>query len=124
MKVLICGDRNWGKNNDERELIKEYVNSLPQDSVIIEGECRGADYLSRIYAEARELKVMKFPADWKKHGKAAGPIRNSLMLKELTKDDLVVAFHNDIETSRGTKDTMTKAKKLGIKVILMSTKST
>ena len=41
-----------------------------------------------------------YPADWDRHGKAAGPIRNQRMID--TGVDLVVAFHDDLEHSKGT----------------------
>lgn len=58
------------------------------------------------------LDVVEVPANWTRYGKAAGPIRNDRMLK--FKPHLVIAFHEDIESSRGTKDTVTKARNLGI----------
>lgn len=110
MKVLCCGDRNWNnKNVIVRELIK-----LPKDTIIIEGEARGADSQSRSAAEFLHLKVLKFYADWDKYGKSAGPIRNRKMLDE--NPDLVLAFHNDIENSKGTKDCVNEAKRRGIEV--------
>lgn len=46
------------------------------------------------------------------------PIRNKQMLDE-GKPDLVLAFHTDIENSKGTKNMIYQAKKRGIKVILI-----
>jgi len=62
---------------------------------------------------------MSFPADWKSYGKGAGPIRNQLMLDE-GKPDLVLAFHNDISSSRGTADMIRRAKKHGISYEIIS----
>ena len=59
-----------------------------------------------------------FPADWKKYGRAAGPIRNKQMLNE-GKPDLVLAFHTNIENSKGTKSMIQIAKKSEIKIILI-----
>ena len=42
------------------------------------------------------------PADWKKYGKSAGPIRNREMLK--MDPDIVLIFHDDPKNSKGTKD--------------------
>ena len=36
---------------------------------------RGADKLGEQYAKERGYKLTKFPADWNKYGKAAGPKR-------------------------------------------------
>jgi len=64
------------------------------------------------------LEVIWFPADWEKYGRAAGPIRNKQMIME-GKPDLVVAFHNNISKSRGTKNMVTQARRHGIRVQMM-----
>lgn len=51
---------------------------------------------------------------WKDHGKAAGPIRNQLMLDDF-KPDLVVAFPG----GKGTADMVKKAQDAGVTVILV-----
>jgi predicted Rossmann-fold nucleotide-binding protein len=55
---------------------------------------------------------MIFPANWPKHGKGAGFIRNQQMLNE-GKPDLMIAFPG----GKGTADMIEKAIKAGIKVI-------
>jgi hypothetical protein len=62
------------------------------------------------------MHVMEFPADWDLHGKAAGPIRNRQML--LAKPEIVIAFHDDLDSSKGTKDMVKIAKRTGVKVKL------
>jgi hypothetical protein len=81
-------------------------------TVVIEGEARGADTFARLCAGVLGIEVLRFPADWEKYGRAAGPIRNSQMLKE-GNPDVVVGFHHDIEKSKGTRDMLTRAKKAG-----------
>jgi hypothetical protein len=62
---------------------------------------------------------MEYPAQWHKYGRAAGPIRNQQMLAE-GKPDLVLAFHDDIDGSRGTKDMVNRARRAGVKVEVIS----
>ncbi len=82
---------------------------------IIHGDCpRGADALADTWREVPGLHIDPHPANWDKHGRSAGPIRNREMLKE--KPDLVIAFTDDLESSRGTKDCVTEAGRLGIPV--------
>ena len=107
MRLLICGDRNWFEGAAIRDLLLQY-----KPEVVIEGEAKGADTLARIHAEMLNIPVLKFPADWEKYGRAAGPIRNSQMLKE-GNPDVVVGFHNRIDDSKGTRDMLTRAKKAG-----------
>lgn len=111
-KLLICGDRNW----KSKLIIKQYIEYF-QPSLVIEGECRGADIIAREVAKELNIPLKEFPANWNKHGKAAGPIRNREMLDE--KPDLVLAFHSDIENSKGTADTLCEAEDRGITYALI-----
>ena len=111
LRILICGDRNW----TDKKAILEFLWKLSRDTLIIEGECRGADRIARDLAILLGFNILPFPADWKRYGKAAGPIRNQQMLDE-GKPDLVIAFHNDLSKSRGTRDMVNRAKKAGIQV--------
>jgi hypothetical protein len=117
MRILICGDRNWL----DKQMIKDLLFKLDPE-VVIEGECKGADNLAKISAEELGIKVAKFPANWQKYGRAAGPIRNGQMIIE-GKPTLVVAFHDDIERSKGTKNMLLQAKKAGITTMLLSHKA-
>ena len=117
MRVLICGDRDWV----DRDLIHSWIEQLQEWGVdsIIEGEARGADTIAREEAEKLGIEVEKFPAEWNRFGRAAGPIRNRQMLDE--NPDLVLAFHDHIEFSKGTRNTLTEARdKRKITCILIS----
>ncbi len=122
MRILICGDRDWINKKLIKETLEKVKESLLKDgdviTVVIEGECRGADIMGRECAEELKIPVMKFPADWKRFPKAAGPIRNKQMLVE-GKPDLILAFHNNIQNSKGTKNMIEISSKAGIKVILV-----
>lgn len=105
MKVIVCGSRHW-KN---KTLIREVLGGLPKGTLIIHGACRGADLIAQEVAKELNLPYHAFPAKWKQYGKSAGPIRNRQMLK--MEPDLVIAFHKSINSSKGTKDMLTAAKK-------------
>ena len=114
MVVLVCGSRfysDYGK-------VYEYLKSLEGVSQVIAGGCRGADTLAVRAARACGYPFREFPADWQKFGKAAGPIRNQQMLDE-GKPDLVVAFHENPDESKGTKDMIHRAIEQGIPVWLI-----
>lgn len=116
MRILVCGDRNWDNAPRMRAVLRHYWE-IYAGFELIEGEARGADKLSRVLYESDwpEGKVHPFPANWAKFGKAAGPIRNQQQLDE-GKPDLGLAFHNDIEHSKGTKDMVSRLEKAGIPV--------
>lgn len=111
MKVLICGSRNF----DNKELIRQVIDSLPSDTVIIHGAASGADTIAGTLAKERGLKVVEFPADWKKYGRSAGPIRNKQMLTESV-PDRIHAFYTDKSKSKGTASMVKQAKRKGIEV--------
>lgn len=116
MRILICGGRDF----DDLILFWKTMDNLSdqfdfdgnQPIVIIEGGARGADRISQMYAKECGWELETYPADWHKHGKAAGPIRNKQMLDE-GKPDLVVAFPG----GSGTKNMIDQATKAGVKVI-------
>ena len=117
MRVLICGDRNFVA----KQAIMDVVKSLPVDSVVIEGEARGADTLARVCAEDCGLEVQKFPAQWNKYGRGAGPVRNRQMVTE-GKPEAVFAFHDDIDSSKGTGDMVMVSKHVGLPVKVINSR--
>ncbi len=113
-RVLVCGSRDWR----DRAKIKERLLKLPENTVIIEGGQRGADLLARGVAEEIGLDLIELPANWTRYGKPAGPRRNRRMLDLNPK--LVIAFHSDIENSKGTKGMIGESKGRGVPVELIS----
>lgn len=104
MRLLVCGDRNW----TDKIAIRREISRIKPD-VVIHGGCRGADMIANDIAKNMGIPHQCFRADWVKYGLRAGPIRNTQMIKE-GKPDLVIAFHSNIENSKGTKDMVNKAK--------------
>jgi hypothetical protein len=73
--------RHWRK--DEQKAFRQLSALLFMvdyaDVEIVSGGAQGADALGERFAEWNGTAVKKFPADWDKHGKAAGHIRNREM---------------------------------------------
>lgn len=65
---------------------------------IISGGAAGIDSLARIYAYNHGIPFEEYPADWKKFGKRAGPIRNKEMEEKI---DAAIVLWNGV--SKGTK---------------------
>ena len=114
MRVLVCGDRNWSNKNKIREILSHLI-STDSLEVVIEGGARGADRLAGEVAKELKIPVEEYPANWARFGRAAGPIRNKQMLDE-GEPDLILAFHSNIETSKGTRNMVEQSKALGLKV--------
>lgn len=118
-RVLVCGSRDW----IDETLLNRTLDELDEQErfdLVIEGEATGADTMARNWAERRRIPVSRFPAAWGLHGKAAGPIRNTQMLRE-GKPDLVVAFPLGPE-SRGTANMIGQAEKAGIPFLVVNPK--
>lgn len=113
MRVLVCGSRHW----HELKPILDRLALLPKLSTIIEGGAEGADQLARAAARVLGHDIIEYPANWNGRGKAAGPYRNRLMLS--LAPELVIAFHENIWKSTGTKDTVSEARRRGINVELI-----
>lgn len=111
MRVLICGDRYW----KDSVTIARVLRELPEGTEIIHGGAQGADHTAAYIARNTfHMPTKAYYADWKKHGRAAGPIRNRQMLD--TKPDRVIAFHDNLDASKGTRDCVTEARRRGIPV--------
>lgn len=107
MRVLICGSRDWIDWAAIRKHVKHFQSNGTL-TFIIEGEARGADRLARFTAEELGIPFVGFPADWKLYGLGAGRIRNKQMLDE-GKPDWVLAFHDGLAKSAGTKNMVKQA---------------
>lgn len=79
--------------------------------VVIHGAARGADSLAGEWARKRGIAELACPADWKAHGKAAGPIRNQQMINDAC-PDAAVAFPG----GTGTADMVARLTMAGIPV--------
>lgn len=79
MKVIIAGSRSITDPFFVAEGMRAWKKRMPAPTLIVSGTAGGVDLLGEQWAAAHELPVHAMPADWKRHGKAAGPIRNEQM---------------------------------------------
>lgn len=108
--VLVCGARDW---TDTLSIYHTLERLQPE--LIIHGAAPGADLLAESAAKLLGIDYQGYPAKWKEHGKAAGPIRNRRQF-ERGKPDLVLAFHRDLSKSKGTRDMVRYALSQGCEV--------
>jgi hypothetical protein len=109
MRVLICGSRTW----TDRAKIRDLIEELPYHAVVIHGAHHsGADKIADEEARAAGLRIERYPADWEKHGKSAGPRRNMLMVQDGA-PDFAFAFHSK-GSSRGTEDCVKRCREAGV----------
>jgi predicted Rossmann-fold nucleotide-binding protein len=111
MRVLVCGGRDFADQVAMHRVLDK-MHAEFGFTVVIHGAARGADKMAGAWAKARGIPVEPYPANWNKHGNAAGPVRNALMLAQ-GKPDLVVAFPGGV----GTSDMKMRAKYAEVRVI-------
>lgn len=112
-KVLVCGSRGY----TDQIALDQVLTALHREyhfTCLIHGNATGADQLADKWAHANGVERVACPADWKRKGRAAGPIRNQQMLE--MRPNLVIAFPG----GTGTKDMVRRATKVGITVIGIS----
>ena len=112
MRVAIVGYRSFTNYLYFEQKIKEWESEHGIIDEIVSGGATGADRLAVHYAEKYNRIKRIYPADWKKYGKTAGPIRNNVILND--KLDALIAFPSS--KSVGTHDIIGKATKLKIPV--------
>lgn len=115
-RILVTGSRAW-TNVDvvEAHLASAIYQHVP--AVIVHGGCpTGADAIAGNWARRYDylgLTEETWPADWSRHGRAAGPIRNAAMVAAGA--DVMLAF--PLGASRGTRGCMRLAEAAGIRVV-------
>jgi hypothetical protein len=114
-RVLVCGGRSYEDRSRVFHVLDKALRAATLAErifVLIHGNARGADKLSHEWATARQVDdVRVYPADWNTHRKAAGPIRNKLMLTD-GQPHVIIAFKG----GNGTADMIRQGKKAGVPV--------
>jgi hypothetical protein len=121
MIVIVCGGRDFTDGVFAFDQLDRLRIELGID-VVIEGGQRtkdrfgsiigGADYWAARWARARKISHHTERADWRRFGRAAGPIRNKKMLTDHRPARLIAFVGGD-----GTADAMAQARQMGIAVI-------
>jgi hypothetical protein len=123
MILLVTGSRKW----TDFYLLNAELNAIHEATpieLLIHGDADGADAHAKAWAKANEIPYLSIPAKWKKNFKAAGPIRNSVMLDFMgivPTHYIAFSITASLEESRGTADMVKKADKAGIKQIKVVT---
>jgi ABC-type sugar transport system substrate-binding protein len=115
-RVLITGDRNWACLDLARVVVARLIERHG-DIEVVHGGAAGVDTAFALAAADAGAAVHAFPADWDRHGKRAGPLRNAEMVASGA--DVCLAFHARLKWSKGTRDCVTRALKAGIPVWLV-----
>jgi hypothetical protein len=89
IRLVVTGGRDFEEEAMVWDAL-DYIHDTRVIACLIAGRARGADTLAEHWALSRGVPVIAKPADWKQHGRRAGPLRNIEMLNE--NPDACIAF--------------------------------
>lgn len=114
MKIIVAGSRDVTESEVRAALtLCPWVGFV---SVIVSGTARGADTFGERWAQENNIEIIRFPADWERYGRRAGPIRNEVMANNA--EGLVAVWDGK---SRGTRSMINLALKHGLRVMVYRT---
>jgi len=108
-KIVVCGGRSFNNRDYVFKRLDQLLEGI-ENPVIIQGGAKGADKLAADYAQAKDIPLETYPADWKTFGKRAGYLRNEEMAKA---GDICIVFPG----GKGTAIMALLAKMHGLEVI-------
>ena len=121
MKLIIAGGRDFTYISTPMidsflEVHHIYYRNIEQ---VVSGGASGVDTAGENFANTLDIEIERFPADWKAHGKAAGPIRNKQMAEYA--DTLLLIWDGESRGSASMKNEMLKLKKPVYEIIIRKT---
>jgi uncharacterized protein YeaO (DUF488 family) len=114
MRVIIAGCRTFNNYGLLKSKLDKILKDYNDEIIIVSGNANGADKLGEKYGKEKNYEVELYPADWDKHGKSAGPIRNAQMANV---GNVLVAFWDG--KSSGTGNMIDQATKKGLDVYVV-----
>ena len=95
VRVIVAGSRTYSDADRIFSCLDKAFEEIkskmqePCEFTIVSGGCRGVDMVGEQYAKTHGLGLARFPAQWDKYGRGAGPIRNEEMLEFASEKDKV-----------------------------------
>lgn len=126
--VIVAGPRNFANINLVFKILNEELEYEKHNITIFNGGATGVDAIGKLWAEANDIPVRPFPADWKNldrkpclvkydkynrpYNALAGLNRNEEMAQEA--DTLILIWDG---FTNGSSDMKERAKKHGLRII-------
>lgn len=122
MKLIIAGGRDLNVSTQFIDHAMDFFGimengdpTMPPEE-IVSGGADGIDFCGEQFAIESGTNFVRFPADWKKYGNAAGPIRNHEMAKYA--DALLLIWNGSSKGSANMRQTMLQLKKPIYEIIM------
>ena len=115
MRLAIIGSRTLNQRN-VKEIISQVVSKCKTPvTEIVSGGANGVDAIAEHYAKINNIKTTVFLPQYETYGKRAPLIRNNVILENC--DNVLAIWDGE---SKGTLYTINRAKKLGLKVMVVN----
>jgi hypothetical protein len=116
MRVLFSGSRKFTDDGAVIAVLERLAKRAggAEHVVVVHGGASGLDSIAGVLARHMGMAVEVHHADWQKQGKAAGPIRNQVMVDHGA--DLLVAY--PLPGGRGTQDCIERGVEAGIPTLV------
>jgi len=98
IRIAIIGSRSFDNYELLANTLEDYKNKI---GLVVSGGATGADTFGEQWADTNKIPKLIFPADWNKHSKSAGFIRNQYIVNNA---DAGIAFWDN--KSKGTLSTI------------------
>lgn len=104
MRILVTGSRAWKSETQVCDALDRHTRHHPGHVIVVHGDCpTGADQFAKHGASHTGAQQEAYPAQWKQHGRAAGPLRDQHMVS--LGADLCLAFRPQTPAEPGTAST-------------------
>lgn len=101
MRTIIAGSRTILRMS----VFEEALAECPiKPTTLLSGGAAGVDRLGEVWARWNNIPIERYPADWNKHGRVAGFLRNKIMAANA---EALIAIWDG--KSRGTEHMITEA---------------
>ncbi|MDD4051129.1 MAG: DUF2493 domain-containing protein [candidate division Zixibacteria bacterium] len=112
MRLIIAGSRDCTDYQTISTEVDQIMDEYPITE-IVSGGARGVDALGERYAREHGLPCTRFPADWSRYGRSAGPRRNREMAAY---GDFLIAFTSG---GPGTTNMIREMRQVGKPVVVV-----
>lgn len=109
MRTIIAGSRHLGLD----DVLVAMAICPWKVTEVISGGARGVDTAGEVWARINHIPIKRFPADWEKYGRYAGPRRNIQMADYA--EAVVIVWDGQ---SRGALHMLNTAKERGMRLHL------
>ena len=115
MKIAIVGGRDFNDYDLLKTEVMNYIVDKAHFETLVSGGAKGADALAERLALELSIPIQVFKPDYKRYGRAATVVRNSQIVEN---SDVIFAFWDG--KSKGTLDSINKAKKMNKKLFIVN----